>query len=175
MLIRFEKEQCKLGVFLDDKRIYTVDDSSLAVGIGENSFKMSHGSFKIHDTVLLKTAVVIKDIETNGRSATLITRFGKIFLEAQNSRIKVSFEGFDEYNRLFLILPAKENEKVYGSGEIFSEFFTNKICIHISAVKISRMLYPYEIGIFRVQRLIVRHNIRYSDTATTCYQDIVLL
>ncbi len=158
MLIRFEKEHCKLGVFLDDKRIYTVDDSSLAVGIGENSFKMSHGSFKIHDTVLLKTAVVIKDIETNGRSATLITRFGKILLEAQNSRIKVSFEGFDDYNRLFLILPAKENEKVYGSGEIFSEFniigerANVWVAEHINAVQIAKKLIKQVGGIKNSKR-----------------------
>ncbi|MBR3737429.1 MAG: alpha-glucosidase [Eubacterium sp.] len=146
MLIKLEKEYCKLNIFLNDKKIYTVDDSTFSVGIGENSFNMSHGSFRIHDTVFHKTAVAIKDVEISENGAILKTRFGDIIIENEGKRLKVSFDGFEEYNRLFLILPSDANEKVYGSGEIFSEFNIIGergnvwVAEHINAIQIAKKL-----------------------------------
>ena len=157
-MITLKKEYCKLHFLLDEKQIFTLDDSVLAVGIGENSFVMSHGSFRIHDDLLHKTAVAIKDVFVEGNNATLITRFGKVFVEAQDNRVKVSFEGFDEYNRLFILLPAVENEKVYGSGEIFSEFniigerANVWVAEHINAIQIAKKLAKQVGGIKNSQR-----------------------
>jgi alpha-glucosidase len=157
-MIALKKEYCKLHFLLDEKQIFTLDDTVLAVGIGENSFVMSHGSFRIHDTIEHKTAVAIKDVFIDGNKAELITRFGKIFVEVQDSRVKVWFEGFDEYNRLFIALPAYENEKVYGSGEIFSEFniigerANVWVAEHINAIQIAKKLARQIGGIKNTQR-----------------------
>lgn len=157
-MIALKKEYCKLHFLLDEKQIFTLDDTVLAVGIGENSFVMSHGSFRIHDTIEHKTAVAIKDVFVDGNKAELITRFGKIFVEVQDSRVKVWFEGFDEYNRLFIALPAYENEKVYGSGEIFSEFniigerANVWVAEHINAIQIAKKLARQIGGIKNTQR-----------------------
>ena len=157
-MITLKKEYCKLHFLLDEKQIFTLDDTVLAVGIGENSFVMSHGSFRIHDTIEHKTAVAIKDVFVDGNKAELITRFGKIFVEVQDSRVKVWFEGFDEYNRLFIALPAYENEKVYGSGEIFSEFniigerANVWVAEHINAIQIAKKLARQIGGIKNTQR-----------------------
>ena len=158
MLIRLEKEYCKLHFLLDGKNVFTLDDDTIAVGIGENSFVMSHGSFRIHDTIEHKTAVAIKDIELDDNKATLITRFGKVFVESENNRVKVSFEGFEEYNRLFIVLPAAEDEKVYGSGEIFSEFniigerANVWVAEHINAIQIAKKLVKQVGGIKNSKR-----------------------
>ena len=157
-MITLQKEYCKLNFLLDGKRIFTLDDNVLSVGIGENSFVMSHGSFRIHDDLQHKTAVAIKDVFVDGSKATLITRFGKVFAEAQNNRVFVSFEGFEEYNRLFILLPADENEKVYGSGEIFSEFniigerANVWVAEHINAIQIAKKLVRQVGGIKNTQR-----------------------
>ena len=157
-MIRFEKEYCTLNIFLGEKKIFTVDDSALAVGIGENSFNMSHGSFKIHDTILLKTAISIKDVKLEENRAVLLTRFGEVFIENEGNRIKVSFDGFNDYNRLFIILPAFEDEKVYGSGEIFSEFniigerANVWVAEHINAIQIAKKLIKQVGGIKNTKR-----------------------
>jgi alpha-glucosidase len=157
-MITLQKEYCKLHFLLDEKQIFTLDDTTLAVGIGENSFSMSHGSFRIHDTILHKTAVAIKDIFIDGNKAEIITRFGKVFVETKESRVKVWFEGFDEYNRLFIALPAYENEKIYGSGEIFSEFniigerANVWVAEHINAIQIAKKLARQVGGIKNTQR-----------------------
>ena len=158
MLIRLEKEYCKLHFLLDGKNVFTLDDDTLAVGIGENRFVMSHGSFRIHDTIEHKTAVAIKDIELDDNKATLITRFGKVFVESENNRVKVSFEGFEEYNRLFIVLPAAEDEKVFGSGEIFSKFniigerANVWVAEHINAIQIAKKLVKQVGGIKNSKR-----------------------
>ena len=157
-MIRLEKEYCKLHFLLDGKNVFTLDDDTLAVGIGENRFVMSHGSFRIHDTIEHKTAVAIKDIELDDNKATLITRFGKVFVESENNRVKVSFEGFEEYNRLFIVLPAAEDEKVFGSGEIFSKFniigerANVWVAEHINAIQIAKKLVKQVGGIKNSKR-----------------------
>ena len=158
MLIRLNKNYCTLEIFCDDKKVFTIDDSTFSLGKGENSFKMSHGSFKIKEKIFEKYAVAIKDIETDGSSAVLKTRFGDIIIECEGKRIKVSFNSFDEYNRFYLELPSSENEFFYGSGELFSEFNIKGkranvwVAEHINAIQIAKKLIKQVAGIKNTKR-----------------------
>jgi alpha-glucosidase len=158
MLIRFEKEYCKLNIFFDEKAVLTIDDESFSVGKGRNSFSMSHGSFKIKENNTEKVSVAIKDIRQSENTAVLNTRFGDIIIEPEENRLKFSFDGFEGYNRLFINLPAYKDECLYGSGELFSEFNIKGkkanvwVAEHINAIQIAKKLLKQIVGIKNTTR-----------------------
>ncbi len=110
-----------------------MEQLELSVGIGENNFKMSRGSFdyKQHtsQTVRLKktdiisgkesTSVIFKDPKT-GEEHILEAR------EEASGRIKISYVPMPgkklKWNRFTLTLPAFADEHIYGCGETYSKF-----------------------------------------------------
>jgi alpha-glucosidase len=161
-MLSFKINDGALDILKGDKTIFTVDSrktSPLSVGKGENSYKMSHGSFKIKEQVNEKAFAKIEGVSADGDSALIETSFGKVKLDIDNAnRLKISFEGFEGKNRLWLTLPAEKEEFVYGSGEIFSEFNLRGlkanvwVAEHINALQIGKKLIKQVVGIKNTTR-----------------------
>ena len=111
----------------------------LAVGIGENNFKMSRGSFDYKQSIHEKIKLAKTSSETaNGR--TILTFKNPKSSDSQHSpevhRISIernesgkitvryleSKELSDKYNRFWISFPADPTEHIYGCGETYSKF-----------------------------------------------------
>lgn len=124
----FQFVKCANGFELrDGDRVLfdmNVGDVAVFVGNGKADYSMFHGSFKIkehtYNKVAMKTVAV--DVVSDKRVEVELPQ-GKVIGElVTDKRVKVSFEGLEEYNRLWVKLPATKDECVYGSGETFTEF-----------------------------------------------------
>ncbi|WP_196805072.1 alpha-glucosidase [Butyrivibrio sp. VCB2006] len=102
----------------------------LAVGIGENNFKMSRGSFdykqKIHEK---RRLVRISTEKLSDKSFILKFQDPKSkelhtvsVNKNESGRICVRVESDSRYNRFWLSFPANPSEHIYGCGETYSEF-----------------------------------------------------
>ena len=158
MLIDIKKNVNTLKIFSDKKECFTIDNDFFEVGKGQNSFSMSHGSFKIKEKLIEKHKVVIKDISLTENGAVLETRFGRIIIFTENEKIRFDFEGFENCNRLFIKLPSSDNEYFYGSGELFSDFNIKGkranvwVAEHINAIQIAKKLLKQVAGVKNTQR-----------------------
>ncbi len=95
---------------------------ALKVGVGKCDYSMNRGSFRIKSELSELCSLFVAYIkEEDGKFALYLTE-GKLEIELNGDIIKFSPVGLDRYNRMFISLPAKENEYVYGAGETFSEF-----------------------------------------------------
>ena len=110
----------------------------LAVGTGENNFKMSHGSFDYKQKIHEKKKLVKTSSETsNGR--TILTyknpkssesdkssETHKVSIEkSESGRITVRYladeSSSEKYNRFWISFPADPTEHIYGCGETYSK------------------------------------------------------
>ena len=161
-MLKFEKNDRKLNVLKNGKVIFAIDQyvaAPLEVGNGENTYSMSHGSFKIKESVTERRYVKITNIAAGESSALISTANGDVQLDIEkNRRIRVSFNGFEGFNRMWLTLPAKREESVYGSGEVFSEFNLRGkhvnvwVAEHINALQIGKKLVKQVVGIKNTTR-----------------------
>lgn len=84
---------------------------------------MWHGSFKIKEKLDFKKDITIKDITVNEDGAVISCDEIEFIITAENdNRIKFVPVTNSDYNRLWIKLPAKSSEAVYGCGENFTEF-----------------------------------------------------
>lgn len=95
---------------------------ALEAAVGSCSYSMNRGSFTIKDRLGEKVKLFVRDYTVDGNEAVLTLTQGRLKLQISGDILTFIPEGLDEYNRLFISLPAKENEYVYGAGETFSEF-----------------------------------------------------
>ena len=110
-----------------------LQQAELAVGIGENHFSMSRGSFDYKQKVSGKTRLKKISVTENEGKTTLLFEHPKtkekLRLELtteDNGRIKLAFaENADKptvYNRFWISFPADPDEHIYGCGETYSKF-----------------------------------------------------
>ena len=161
-MLKLKKVDRCLIIEKNGQTVFTVDPykpAPLMVGKGENTYSMSHGSFKIKEKLSEQNYVKITDIANSDDSALITTNYGNIQLDIeQGRRIKVSFDGFDDFNRMWLTLPATKDECVYGSGEIFSEFNLRGknvnvwVAEHINALQVTKKLARQIVGIKNTTR-----------------------
>ena len=168
-MLKFEQDGTSLHFLLNDRKVYTLCNENgvapVAFGKGENRFSMSHGSFKIKEKVMQMVPCSIADIRVEGECAEISLSkatpgSGKCLLEIEDGkRLKVSFEGFDAYNRMWLTLPALPvGEYIYGSGELFSEFNIKGkkanvwVAEHINGLQIGKKLAKQVVGIKNTTR-----------------------
>ncbi len=124
-MINYKIENLCCKLFLDDKNIFNIDNNSfkLSVGNGNNSFKVSRGSFKIKEKRLGKTNLKLVSIDKiNDTSFKLNYNIGYVLVEIIDDYIKFTPYGYDNYNRLYISYPSNSKEHLYGTGEIFSHF-----------------------------------------------------
>ncbi len=107
----------------------------LAVGVGENHFKMSRGSFDYNQRITGKKKLIKTDTDTITRDGVITgacltfkdpksDEFHKISIKTEeNGRISVKYSGCEnKYNRFWISFPANPKEHVYGCGETYSKF-----------------------------------------------------
>ena len=137
---------------------WKAEDVFMSVGKGCNNYKMSHGSFKIKEKTLLKRPLRIKAFEKSESGATVELSEGKVEIEICGDNVKFVPVGLDEYNRMYINLPAKAEEYVYGGGEIFTEFNLRGkklnvwVAEHINALQIAKKLLKQVFGIKNTTR-----------------------
>lgn len=160
-MLKFEKTESCVNLKFNDKTVYEFSGGAtpLSFSNGENSYKMSHGSFKISEKLNSKTVEPILGLACEGNVLTLTMQSGIVTLTVERERhLTVHFEGFRNYNRLFVEIPALPNEHVYGTGEIFSEFDLRGkhvncwVAEHINALQVSKKLVKQVFGIKNSQR-----------------------
>ena len=161
-MLRFEKDERCLKIIFGERCVYTLDPyrpAPIMAGRGENAYSMSHGSFKIKENISETKLVKISDIACTQESALITTELGSVQLDIEKGRrIRVSFNGFDGFNRMWLTLPSDAEEFYYGSGEIFSEFNLKGkkvnvwVAEHINALQIGKKLVKQVIGIKNTTR-----------------------
>ncbi len=127
----------------------------ISVGKGCAEYKMDHGRFKFKERLSEKRLLYIKDFRQTGSlwEISLEDKHKELYLTASLSatedRLDIRFEKVkthDDINRMWIRIPAKKQEHVYGGGEIFSEFDLRgkEICVwvaeHTNAAAISRKI-----------------------------------
>ena len=107
----------------EDILAYRLGQVMLSAAVGNASFKMTRGSFTIRDKVRDMAALKICDF--------MQTEKDEVYIKLTEGGVKLRFSGdlirftplhLSKYNRLFITLPARRSEHVYGAGETFSEF-----------------------------------------------------
>ncbi len=161
-MVKFVLNGRKLDITVNGRTVYSIDTykpAPLMVGKGENAYSMSHGSFKIKEKISEKYYVKITDIASSDESALITTNYGNIQLDIEHKRrLRISFDGFEGLNRMWLTLPALKDECVYGSGEIFSEFNLRGenvnvwVAEHINAAQVTKKLVRQVVGIKNTTR-----------------------
>lgn len=155
-MLSFVGQNDDFHIYLNDKSVFSVKSGQrlLNVGNSKSAYKMSHGSFKIKEKVLSDKKLIVKSINVSSDSARLSLSEGKCTIEIiDGNKLLFSFDGLDEYNRMYFDIPAIKEEYVYGSGEVFSEFNlrgkkTNVwVAEHINAVQIAKKLVKQIFGI----------------------------
>ncbi len=120
----------------------TLDDLlklELAVGFGENNFKMSRGSFDYKQKIYGKKKLVRVSLEKENDKTVLVFKDPKSSVSDNNSethrisiekeesgRITVRYleneKSSSKYNRFWVSFPADPSEHIYGCGETYSKF-----------------------------------------------------
>ncbi|MCM1284911.1 MAG: alpha-glucosidase [Acetobacter sp.] len=100
-----------------------IGDYICSLGKGMNDYRMWHGSFKIKEKLDFKKDITVKAVEVEDNKAVIKGYDIKFIATVENdNRIKVVPVANGDYNRLWIKLPAKHTESVYGCGENFTEF-----------------------------------------------------
>ncbi len=155
-MLGLNKNGDKLEISLDEKVIFSLSpgDTVISVANGVNQYKMSHGSFKIKENATVPVPLKLKDIFLNDESAEIVLSEGKLILKKERyNHLSVQPQGLEGYNRLYISLPALEEEHVYGTGEIFSEFDLRGqkvncwVAEHINGLQIAKKLVKQVFGI----------------------------
>ena len=160
-MLNFSSSDNGIEILKNGEKIYSlcVGDSSVSVGTGKNEYKMKHGSFKIKETAVKPVPVVIRSVEMHNGKAVAKADEGTFTLSLiRDNCIYVHIDGFENYNRLYLNLPAKKDEHIYGTGEIFTEFDLRGkkincwVAEHINALQVGKKLVKQIFGIKNTTR-----------------------
>lgn len=154
-MVSFKWYHNSLRLVVNDKEMFIFRRGMklCEAGFGANSYKMSHGSFKISEKVDERESVLIKDIEYTDSSAVLYLTKGRMDVTINDGIVKFVPSDFDGCNRIWFSIPARVNEYIYGTGELFSEFNlrgkkTNVwVAEHINAMQIAKKLAKQVVGI----------------------------
>ncbi len=114
---------------------HSLEKPCISIGVGNASFKMKRGAFKIKDKLIRKIALTNFKISKsdNYKQVTVFSRDNKLSLTFkllikegrlqllfnEESRQQLTDSGF---NRLWLNLAATEEERIYGCGEHYSRY-----------------------------------------------------
>ena len=152
-MLRFKGGEGCLLIEFDGQQAFKIDGRSVCVGVGKNTYSMSHGSFKIKEKISKRKPLNIKSVSVDDECAIVVFDEGSLQITIERNRLKFVPQGLEGYNRLWVRIPATEDEHVYGSGEIFSEFDLRGkkanvwVAEHINALQIAKKLIKQVFGI----------------------------
>jgi len=160
-LIRFSETENGVSLLNNDTEVFSfrVGDSPIAFGKAVNTYKMSHGSFRISEKTAELSEQKIQNIELQEKKLTVHTPNGAAELSIiKNKRLGIHLTGFNGFNRMYLKIPARKDEHVYGTGEIFPELDLRGkkvncwVAEHINALQIGKKLIRQTFGIRNTTR-----------------------
>ena len=138
---------------------FTVGRTRFWLGRGKATYTMSRGRFKFSQRVKEKIKVTLTEYKVTKTGAELIFMSDNclawclVVLRVDLDRLDVHFEPSSGYNRLWLNIPARPDEHVYGCGERFTRFDLRgekvKIWVaeHINIASILKKLVRKGVGI----------------------------
>lgn len=131
-MINISENNSVLSISNGSEEIFRFDlaQKFATTGQGKAKYIMSHGGFKFKDKVSGKTDLYLRIVNSNTDIITceLADKTGRglfeVTLSATDHMLKIHFKALTEsdYNRLWLKLPAKDDEHVYGCGETYTAF-----------------------------------------------------
>ncbi len=145
----------KLTLFSNGKEFvsFSSGDTFAVVGNGKSDYSMSHGSFKIKETIQTREKLFVGSITFSPDKAIVSLNKGRCFIEKTADGIyRFSFDGLDGYNRMWFRLPAEKSESVYGCGEVFPKFNLRGekvnawVAEHVNALQIAKKLVKMCLG-----------------------------
>ena len=89
-MLKLKKVDRCLIIEKNGQTVFTVDPykpAPLMVGKGENTYSMSHGSFKIKEKLSEQNYVKITDIANSDDSALITTNYGNIQLDIEQGSV----------------------------------------------------------------------------------------
>lgn len=154
-MVSLEKNDKTLILRHGEKTVFTITEGEQAfyLGVGDAEFKMSHGSFKISETLGQRVGVKVKKITLQNGVAKLQANSGYMLISCEENRFKFTPVGFTRYNRMLIRIRTAEDENVYGGGENFTEFNLKGKRLnvwaaeHINGLQIGKKLAKQVIGI----------------------------
>ena len=96
------------------------------IGSGQASYTMSRGRFRFRENLKKKIQVTLTDIRRTDTGAEFIflsqdkLTWVKAAALIQGDLLTVHFEPSRDFNRLWIDLPASQDEHIYGCGEVFT-------------------------------------------------------
>lgn len=123
-LIELTMSEGELRLMRNSSPVFTLrpGESIAEIGYGENSYKMDRGSFTINEKIYCRKPLFVKNILLSDNRAEISLTEGSAVISVEGNNLNADFYGLSAYNRLWISLPADENEHVYGTGETFTEF-----------------------------------------------------
>lgn len=160
-MIKFNKTNSGAVITFNDKSVYEIKkgDYICSFGKGQNSYTMSHGSFNIKEHIYFKDDYKAEAIEVSDDK--IIVKSSKALIEITtngDNRLKFTPSIDDDCNRMWIEIPAKEKEFVYGSGETFTEFNLRGkrinvwVAEHINGLQTAKKIVRQVFGIKDTQR-----------------------
>ena len=102
---------------------YRIGQPVIGAATGKCAYKMTRGSFNIKDKASRKTFLKACDFRgTDDCSVFIKLSEGGLTIKADGNILKFIPSGLSAYNRLFITIPARRKESVYGAGETVTEF-----------------------------------------------------
>lgn len=132
------------------------------VGVGENTYEMSHGNFNIQKFYGCKVPLKKFNVLENNEGTFKIRFYNEeLFLdclfELSDEHIKINLLDHSEgLNRLWINIPADVNEEIYGCGEQYSY-------LNLRGKRVP--LWVSEQGVGRNKRDLITHFANYKDDA----------
>ncbi len=154
-MVSLAKKGDTLYLYHDEKCVFSLAQGEYAfyLGVGSSDYKMSHGSFKISETLEQRVRVRAKRITLEGGIAKVFGNTGYMQIECENNRFKFTPVGFRRYNTMLVRIPTVPGESVYGGGENFTEFNLRGkrlnvwVAEHINGLQIGKKLAKQVVGI----------------------------
>lgn len=153
-MLSFKQTENNVQLFKDETLLFSFKkgDKPFCVGCGKNTYKMSRGSFKIKETKSRPQPIAIDETVLNDNELSLVTGGGGVKITLSGNHLNVHFDGFDNFNRLYLKLPSSVDEHIYGTGELFTEFDLKGqevncfVAEHINAFQTAKKLVKMVLG-----------------------------
>lgn len=93
----------------------------LAFASGKATYKMFRGSFKTKDKISKKDVLHLEKTDENNNYYYISDKIYPLIIHVEEVEGKLTlYFSPTHYNRLFITLPAKENERIYGCGEQYT-------------------------------------------------------
>lgn len=128
--MKFLKLENGFSILVGGKEIikHTKEKPFIYIGMGDASYEMHHGNFKIKESLQERIALndfkIIK--EEKERIEVSFSKSGinllKVIFAVEDGRTVINFSENNKFNRLWLKLVAEKDEHIYGCGEQYSDF-----------------------------------------------------